>query len=549
MLNKCIPDVERVIQGMPKIQKEYYRWRATFKVKNFKESTQTCHFKKELTNAVRWGRDNRITFTKADKTKALVVMKRDTYERGLREYIEDTRCVEQESKTIEKLHTRVKRFSKSALAKSLGMQDIVMDAPDTPKLFAFAKTHKQGQKLRPVVDKAKSPTRKLEAALHRIIAPQLQGYRYTISDSSELIEILKHTEQPACISIMDFRSLYPSIELPPCFCAVRDFLLQYVNDEGLRPQILELAHLICYNSVFQFNGITYNQGRGVPMGSATSGDLCELVIRKLEERVITCFYDNIILYKRYVDDVIILWRNNPDINLFIDQVNNNNYSLTVEVEQHSDSTVHFLDVNIRIEESHLSTSVYRKQHDFPTYIPADSCDPFGYKVAAFRALVKRAYTHCSTQRALNKEMEYLRKVADIHGFHNIIQRLATQYNNVGPPCTTNREDGIQQEQRIVTVTYNPILTTVYHKIAKLQGIRIAYRRCPSIFPLIRNEKDKPSRDRLPGVYSVPLTDHRCDKELVYIGATKRAVGVRWKEHQKDIEHNRCSTALSVCQYI
>ncbi|XP_023231504.1 uncharacterized protein LOC111631492 [Centruroides sculpturatus] len=288
----------------------------------------------------------------------------------------------------------------------------VMDAPDTSKLFAFAKTHKQGQKLRPVVDKAKSPTCKLEEALHHIISPQLQGHRYTISGSNELIEILKRTEQPAYISIMDFRSLYPSIELSPCFCAIRDFLSQYVNDERLHQQILELAHLVCYNSVFQFNGITYNQGRGVPMGSAVSGDLCELVIQQLEEKIIPNFFNSIILYKRYVNDIIILWRNDHDINRFVDQVNNNPYGLTIELEQHSDSTVHFLDVSIA-RGSSISTSIYRKESDFPTYIPADSCDPIGYKLSAFRALVKRAHTHCSTQRALDKEMRYLQKVASL----------------------------------------------------------------------------------------------------------------------------------------
>ncbi|XP_023237986.1 uncharacterized protein LOC111636840 [Centruroides sculpturatus] len=472
-------------------------------------------------------------------------MKRETYERELYEYIEDTRCVEQETGVIEKLHDRVKRFSGLRLVKRLGMQDIVMDAPDTPKLFAFAKTHKQGQKLRSVVYKAKSHTRKLEAALHHIISPQLQGYRYTISSSNELIEILKHTEQPAYISIMDFCSLYPSIEMPFCFCAIRDFLLQYVNDERLHQQILELAHLVCYYSVFQFNGITYNQGRGVPMGSAVSGDLCELVIRQLEEEIIPNFFNSIILYKRYVNDVIILWRNDPDINLFVDQVNNHPYGLTIELEQHSDFTVHFLDVSIAIRGSSISTSIYRKESDFPTYIPADSCNPIGYRLAAFRALVKRARMHCSTQRALDKEMRYLQKVASLHGFNNIIQRLARQYNAGIPPSAATNGDSIQQEQRIIPVTYNPILDSVYHRIARQQGVRIAYRRCLSIFHLLRNEKDKPDQDKLPGMYAVPLTDHRCDRELVYIGATKRAVGVRWKEHRKDIIHNRCTTALSV----
>ncbi|XP_023231202.1 uncharacterized protein LOC111631234 [Centruroides sculpturatus] len=219
------------------------------------------------------------------------------------------------------------------------MRDIVMDAPDTPKLFAFIKTHKQGHKLRPIVDKATAPTCKLEAFLHDFISPKLQDYRYSISNPAELIVFLKNTEKPAYISVMDFRSLYPSIELPPCFCALRDFLLQNVYAQELHQLILEVAHLICYNSIFQFGGNTYAQGRGIPMGSAFSDDLCELVIRQLDNKIIPRFSHDIILYKQYIDNIIILWRHKPSITLFVNMMNNNPYGLTIDLEQHSESEI------------------------------------------------------------------------------------------------------------------------------------------------------------------------------------------------------------------
>ncbi|XP_023234872.1 uncharacterized protein LOC111634349 [Centruroides sculpturatus] len=158
------------------------------------------------------------------------------------------------------------------------------------------------------------------------------------------------------------------------------------------------------------------------MGSSVSGDLCELVIRELERKILPNFLQNIIIYKRYVDDIIVLWRDSPNITQFVDQMNDNPYGLTLEVEQHSKSSVHFLDLNIDFGGLIIHTFVYRKPSDNPTYILADSCDLVQYKMAAFRALVKRAHSHSSTQEVLEQEIQYLYEVAKQHGYHNIIQK-------------------------------------------------------------------------------------------------------------------------------
>ncbi|XP_023215663.1 uncharacterized protein LOC111618382 [Centruroides sculpturatus] len=50
--------------------------------------------------------------------------------------------------------------------------------------------------------------------------------------------------------------------------------------------------------------------------------------------------------------------------------------------------------------------------------------------------------------------------------------------------------------------------------------------------------------KLPGIYSIPLRDHRFDREMVYIGSTRRSLGNRIKEHKTDIQHNRTTMALS-----
>ncbi|XP_067136876.1 uncharacterized protein [Centruroides vittatus] len=433
------------------------------------------------------------------------------------------------------------------LEHQLKLGNIIVDAPEIPRLFAFAKTHKKAQQLRPVVDKTKAPTRILESFTHNLLIPHLEGYQFNITNPAELIEKLKKIAKPAYATVLDFRSLFPSIELPPCFCELRDFLFSIVEDNTMHQHILELAHLLCYGSLFQFKGITYMQGKGVPMGSPLSGDLCEMVIRRLENNILPRFLPSILLYKRYIDDIIIFWKVEPDIKLFLEAINSNPYGLTLEVEQHDSSRVHFLDIDINFEGANILTSVYRKPSTFHTYIPRNSYDPFQYKIAAFRALVRRAHTHSSTKKALETELNHIQNIAISHGYSKtLIEKLSRRHENSQKENkqTAQPLNITQEENERIPITYNPVLKSIYKTVANRQGINIVYRRCQTLFRILSNGKDPPNPDRLPGVYMIPLEDHRCDRQLTYIGSTKRALKVRLKEHESDIHHGRYTTALA-----
>ncbi|XP_067120768.1 uncharacterized protein [Centruroides vittatus] len=281
------------------------------------------------------------------------------------------------------------------------------------------------------------------------------------------------------------------------------------------------------------------------MGSPVAGDLCEMVIRQLEQKVLLQYLPTIILYKRYIDDIIILWRNVPDVSAFVESVHDNPYGLTVELEQANNTGVHFLDLNINIEGSSIHTSVYRKPGMASLYIPVGSCDPFQYKTAAFNTLIKRLFSHSSIPAALATELEHIRHLATIHGYHKLINRLVNRHcRSARVSAIRSRLDNQPEDETRIPVTYNPYMVLLYKAIADKRRIKITHRRCPTILDILRNGKDSPNPNRLPGVYSIPLKDHRCDRNLVYIGSTKQSLGIRIREHNADILHGRNSMALS-----
>ncbi|XP_067118412.1 uncharacterized protein [Centruroides vittatus] len=249
------------------------------------------------------------------------------------------------------------------------MTKIIVSSPAVPRLFGFAKTHKPGKSIRPVVDKCSASTILLEKKLKEFIMINMPAHQYSITQAVEVIQKLKQLKlsEKSYMTVFDFKAMYPSVKLEPCFGHLRDFLLEKVeNAAKVRRQILELVHLATFSSFFEFEDTTYKQHRGVPMGSPVSGLLCKLVVRSLESSKLHKYKGKILLYARYVDDVCIIWNEKPDVEKFSRDINNNIFGLELEIEQQSHRKIHFLDIDIKVEEEgKIATKVYRK----PSYIP------------------------------------------------------------------------------------------------------------------------------------------------------------------------------------
>ncbi|XP_023229967.1 uncharacterized protein LOC111630148 [Centruroides sculpturatus] len=351
-------------------------------------------------------------------------MKKQTYNKALEEYIRKTECIKINSNIVEAIDRRIKKLEGTKLAKILPfLQKCRNPRPGTPRLFAFAKTHKEGKKIRPIVEKRKAPTSKLQVYLSSMMESNELVAKDPVKVVKELQDLILMDEEVG--TVLDYESLYPSIRIEACVEALLEFLNR-VNPMLAQHgnEVAEMVNLVCCESFFVFEGQTYKQNRGVPMGSPISGLLCELVVRKLERKILSSFERNIVYYKRYVDDVFILWKNNRAIAEFVDRVNDNEEGLRLKLEQKSSMKVHFLDISIIFRRGRISTNVFIKPTHSPLYIPANSNDPYRYKIAAFRALVRRAFIYCESVIDRDAELERIMQLAGTLGYkRNVIKGI------------------------------------------------------------------------------------------------------------------------------
>ncbi|XP_023236944.1 uncharacterized protein LOC111636026 [Centruroides sculpturatus] len=222
-------------------------------------------------------------------------------------------------------------------------------------------------------------------------------------------------------------------------------------------------------------------------------------------------------------------------------MNSNAYGLELELEQQDHKRVHFLDIRVEIdEEGQIATKVYRKPTNVSDLIPWSSHDPTSYKLAAFRALIKRAYTHCSKVYDTRKELEYIAKLErDVKlkqsKVEAVIQKAEKGCNKTGDK---------KEKKQFTIIEYRAPLSNIYRKIGIESNKKIAYKRNTTIYQMLKNDKTPVDWRLVPGVYRIPLHDKMLKKDLYYIKATNRSLKERLEKHEKNIRFKQPITTLA-----
>ena len=150
------------------------------------------------------------------------------------------------------------------------------------------------------------------------------------------------------------------------------------------------------------------------MGSALSGALAELYLQRIEKEYIKQWIDSeeIYCYKRYVDEMINVYKNNriqeEQILPGIKHIDKNlSFKLTTEHK----NGINFLDMTIDRKENKLEIGIYRKETSTDTTIHYTFNHPIEHKMAAFRYYINRLLTLPLTQEGKNKEWAEIHNMA------------------------------------------------------------------------------------------------------------------------------------------
>ncbi|KAM8967064.1 collagen alpha-6(VI) chain [Pelodytes ibericus] len=322
----------------------------------------------------------------ADKGGATVVMSKDYY-------ITEANRILSDNSTYKKLkYNPTKNFSDGlcSLLKK-GKEKGIIDNkefmflnnkyPKTAVFYFLPKIHKNplnppGRPIISGIDSLTSNTSQYVDYFLQKYVPLAPSY---IRDTKQILSILNDFQwsDEFLWATVDVTSLYTVIAHDKGISAVRNALSK---DENMATEqcnfILKCIEFILHHNYFWFEGQYYLQLCGTAMGTRFAPSYANIFVADWEADHIwnnNPFGESLVLWRRYIDDVLIVWRGNREsLQDFVLHLNSNQHGLhfTSNIQ---DDTIDFLDLTLYIEDNKVLTKTYFKPSDGNGYIDYSSC--------------------------------------------------------------------------------------------------------------------------------------------------------------------------------
>lgn len=146
---------------------------------------------------------------------------------------------------------------------------------------------------------------------------------------------------------------------------------------------------------FWHNHKFYRQIKGVGMGNKYAPSVANIFLNKWEEKEIfgKC-WPHIKVYKRFIDDILIVWEGSWDkLNEFVQHIGVNQYGIKFTVNVHHE-TINILDLEIFKNRDRLYTRTHFKETNRNGYIPFSNCHHPQWKRAIPKAQFIRIKHNC-----------------------------------------------------------------------------------------------------------------------------------------------------------
>jgi hypothetical protein len=243
---------------------------------------------------------------------------------------------------------------------------------------------------------------------------------------------------------------------------------------------------------------------------------------------------------RYVDDIFtVLDTSKSNVGDFLGYLNARNRHIQFTAEEEVDGKLPFLDLLITREDGSLSFNIYRKPTNVDRYIPEDSFCHRSHKLAAFRFLIRRLNTIPLSKHNFDRELNYIKRIAAMNGYNarlvESLQRKITWQIKLAQNTRLDNNSDEQVSRRTVTFcgrTSEKVVSAINGYNADMKFVYTSKNF--KLRSLLCNTKDKIPDHKKSIIYAISCQD--CQRR--YIGQTRRALSVRYKEHMAHLRYGR-----------
>ena len=295
--------------------------------------------------------------------------------------------------------------------KSIGKQELAYlrhhFEPDKAKLPVFyltAKVHKDPWTTRPIVSCSGSLLFSIGVWVDLHLQKVATCQPSYIKSSKDLKDIFDTLVLPPNCSLFkaDATAMYTNIKTNKALYEIGQYMHSRSNKfKDIPTEALTAAlSIVMKNNVFRFGDTFWLQLCGTAMGTPPAPTYANLVFAIHENLITPRYTDNLIMYKRYIDDIFGIWKHSSDNDLDRSQWSKftgdiGNYDGLKWVWHSHVQSLDYLDIIISIRDTRLHTTLFEKELNLYLYIPPHSAHPPGVLTGLILGNCHRIYTLCS----------------------------------------------------------------------------------------------------------------------------------------------------------
>uniref|UniRef100_A0A8C5PCD7 Reverse transcriptase domain-containing protein n=1 Tax=Leptobrachium leishanense TaxID=445787 RepID=A0A8C5PCD7_9ANUR len=279
--------------------------------------------------------DTTIIIKPADKGGGIVILNREDYHEESLRILNDRVVYQQIShnpteEIKKKFDKYIQKGENNEFLNGKETDYLTVKYPRVPVFYHLPKVHKNLNKPpgRPILSGIDSISSKVAEYLDHLLQPIVRKIPSYLKDTGDIIRSLNSIkwEENFLLVTCDVRSLYTNIPHDRGCEAIRTMLLEdgEIKEEQV-DYIVEGIALILENNFFCYDGQYFLQLMGTAMGSKVAPSYANLFMAQWEKTWIKNnheWVDNIFNYKRYIDDIIFIWRGSEEnLGKFLEFVN------------------------------------------------------------------------------------------------------------------------------------------------------------------------------------------------------------------------------------
>jgi hypothetical protein len=326
---------------------------------------------------------------------------------------------------------------------------------------------------------------------------------------------------------MDVDSLFTNVPLQETINIICRYITEKGIDIGLPLTELERLLYLCTSNVqFNFQGQLYQQIDGIIMGTPLGPILADIFMSSLEDKIRPILND-LDFFGRYVDDILVITRDEAQTKEVFDAFNLLHPNITVKIEHEHDGTIPFLDLEIsRRNDGSIKRSIYRKKTWTGQYMHFCSFVPLQYKRNLVKALFNRARRIC-TDDTIEEELNFLKSTLISNGYP---AAFVAKHSRNKPSITAAQTVPKQQVSLQLPFKGDDVTRMLIRRLRSTVA-RTYYAAEPIVFYKTRRIPTPPIKEQLPLLAkSHILYLFQCRCSATYVGLTERQLKFRISEH-------------------